>query len=211
MLSYFNNCILCFTFCFYASVNSMVKHTDLVGGLAVADQVTLTVDTSQNGEFERSHYKVDNFERGYSDRNQLCHTSIIIENKQLKNPIHVWGNFIFKFSDCTLKEDKNKWMIRVFDDKIISQKDYSSEGFSSKPYDKKTQYFIIFSYRSKYHVQVKNWSDFASCATDIASLEQEKKDIDAKEKRFLSPVKLGVMAVFAIVTCLFYWKYYKVM
>lgn len=204
MLSYFNNCILCFTFCFYASVNSMVKHTSSVCAAAVMNQVTLTVDTSKNGEWSGAFCKVDDFKRDYSDRNLLCHTPIIIENKQLKNPIHVCGNFTFEF-----KEDKNKWTIRVSDDKIISQKDYSLKDFSTKPYDKKTQYFIIFSYRSKYHVQVKNWSDFNSCATDIASLEEEKKDIDAKEKRFLSPVKLGVMAVFAIVTCLFYWKYYK--
>lgn len=204
MLSYFHNCILCFTFCFYASVNSMVQYASSACAVGMTKQVTLTVDTSKNEELKHSCYEVDNFGRDYSDRNLLCHTPIIIENKQLKNPIHVCGNFTFEF-----KEDKNKWMIRVFDDKIISQKDYSSEDFSTKPYDKKTQYFIIFSYRSKYHVQVKNWSDFNSCATDIASLEEEKKDIDAKEKRFLSPVKLGVMAVFAIVTCLFYWKYYK--
>lgn len=191
MLPYFNKCILCFIFCFYASAKGMVGGSTIINVNTKANN--RCVSLAETERFDPSS--------GWS-RNYIAHTPIIIENGQLKEPIHVYGTIDFIFDE--------RFKIGCLGDQIGIWDNSLDRLVIKYDYDRQVQYFIVFYYKSQYRVQVKNILEFESCADDIKNLETVKKEIDVQEKRFLNPVKCGVMAVVAILTYLFYWKYYKV-
>lgn len=117
--------------------------------MVVPTEADIRINTKQEGDVKSFHkVNVQDVNREIFYRLDLFHTPIIIENRQLQNPIHAYGKISFKF-------DKKSEIV-VLDDRIKISGSLGQD-FTFIDYNKQTQYFIIFSYKSKYHVQVKKF------------------------------------------------------